>query len=480
MKYLYVIFFFPERTQSMKKLTQIFALATVFISSTSFATLTPNQEKVMAMQQGSQLPYTVMKNDIPDAARKGQSVELRNGAFGSDMAADPKDTNRFYALTDRGPNADIDGQFGKGKIFPTPNYTPKIGHFEIQPDGSIKLINTILLKDTSGKRITGLPNTANLGGTGETPYQLNGQPVAVDSSKPFDKKINPVKLDDFGLDSEGLVALSDGTFWVSDEYGPHIVHFDASGKEVGRINAFAQDSRDVLHLPAEFANRRANRGMEGLAVSKDEKTLIGIMQSSMANPTKKQQDLDLTRIVTINLETGKVGQFLYHQDKNGNSNSGIKSLGHQQFVVIERDGKFLNQDANAQKDIYRIDLSQATDLEAIPTSEHLKQDEKLGLLIDGKTVEQYVQENGWESLKQHKIQPVEKKLVTNLAKTIHYPHDKLEGMWVIDDSHIAILNDDDFAIAPAGENQVTQKYLTPERIDASTLYIVGDVDLKTQ
>ena len=29
-----------------------------------------------------------------------------------------------------------------------------------------------------------------------------------------------------GYDSEGLVALKDGTFWVSDEYGPFITHFD--------------------------------------------------------------------------------------------------------------------------------------------------------------------------------------------------------------------------------------------------------------
>ncbi len=37
-------------------------------------------------------------------------------------------------------------------------------------------------------------------------------------------------LNDYGLDSEGLAALNDGTFWVSDEYRPHIVHYDANGK----------------------------------------------------------------------------------------------------------------------------------------------------------------------------------------------------------------------------------------------------------
>lgn len=452
-------------------------LAALFTSTTTFAELTPNQQSVMAMKQGAQLPYTVMRNDIPDVQRSGKNLELRNGAFGSDMAADPNNKNRFFALTDRGPNADIQGQYGKGKIFPTPDYTPRIGHFEIEKDGNIKLVNTILLKDTKGKDIDGLPNQADLGGTGETPYQLDGQPITMHSDKPFDKKTNPIRLNNFGLDSEGLVALSDGTFWVSDEYGPHIVHFDANGVEIGRINAFKNDDRDTFHLPAEFAHRRANRGMEGLAVTKDEKTLVGIMQSSMANPTKAQQDLDLTRIVTVDLATGKVGQYLYHQDKNGNSNSGIQALSNQEFVIIERDSQFLNQNDDAQKDIYRIDLSQATNIESIPTNGKLKQDDQLGLLIEGLTVEAFVQSKGWDALAQYNIHPVKKTLVANLAKSIQYPHDKLEGMWVIDNSHLAVINDDDFAIAPAGTNQVTQKYLTPERIDGSTLYIVGSLDL---
>lgn len=32
------------------------------------------------------------------------------------------------------------------------------------------------------------------------------------------------------IDSEGLVFMSDGTFWVSDEYGPYVYHFGSGGK----------------------------------------------------------------------------------------------------------------------------------------------------------------------------------------------------------------------------------------------------------
>jgi len=49
------------------------------------------------------------------------------------------------------------------------------------------------------------------------------------------------------------------------------------------------DTRNMFYLPAVFQHRRANRGMEGLAISPDETTLVGIMQSTMKNPDKAAQ-----------------------------------------------------------------------------------------------------------------------------------------------------------------------------------------------
>lgn len=68
--------------------------------------------------------------------------------------------------------------------------------------------------------------------------------------------------------------------------------------------------------------------------------LVGIMQSTMDNPTKAVRKQDITRIVTINLQTGKVSQYLYKQEKAQNSNSGIVALDNNNFLVIERDGDF--------------------------------------------------------------------------------------------------------------------------------------------
>jgi hypothetical protein len=428
--------------------------------------------------EGAFLPYSVLRDDLVDG-KSQQTFEIRNGGFGSAMMAHPSDSARFYALTDRGPNANFTGDFGKGKTFPTPDYIPRIGLFEVKADGVIELVRTVLLKRPDGTEISGLPNSSALGGTGETPYHADGQPILEDDIQPYDKSTNPLRLDDYGLDGEGLVALSDGSFWVSDEYGPHVVHFDASGREIDRINPFADDDRVSINLPAEFANRRANRGMEGLAVTPDEKTLVGIMQSTMYNPNSTVKDLDITRIVTVNLESGEIGQYLYRQEKNQNSNSEIVALGANEFLVIERDGSFLYGGPNgagaatpsAQKQVYRVDIASGINLESIATGGNLAQDAELGLTLAGKTMEEVVLEQGWSALRSAGIVPVNKSLVVDMVSRVSYSHDKMEGLWVIDDQHLGVLNDDDFATWATG-GELEQKMLDTNTVDGNRLFIV--------
>ena len=429
-------------------------------------------------KQGSPLPYTVLRNDLVDA-KTNQPFEIRNGGFGSAMVGNPNQANQFYALTDRGPNANYTGNYGKGKSFPVADYTPRIGLFEVSPNGDITMVKNILLKRPDGSLISGLPNTSALGGTGETPYHADGRLVLEDDSKPYDKTTNPIKLDDYGLDGEGLVALKDGTFWVSDEYGPHIVHFDANGVEIGRINAFKNDSRVMFHLPEVFQHRRANRGMEGLAITPDETTLVGIMQSTLTNPDKVAQKGDLTRIVTVDLINGYTEQYLYRQEKTENANSEISALTANQFLVLERDGSFLlggpngasKAKPNAQKQVYRIDLSTGTPLSTVALSSSIKRDESHGLMIDGLTLEQYAQKHGWDALAAKGIKPVSKTLVVDMVKEVAYPHDKMEGLWVIDNNHLGVLNDDDFATWST-KGKLEQKYIDTNIIDSNQLYII--------
>ena len=437
--------------------------------------------------QGSPLPYTVLDATHINAAYPERSLEIRGGGYGSDAAAHPTNSNQFYVLTDRGPNADFDGIAGKGKQFLVPNYAPSIGLFELQADGKIIKVKGIILKDSNGNPISGLPNPKAFGGTNEVPYDVNGQPMIVNPELPFDAVSNPIKTDINGLDPEGLAALKDGSFWVSDEYGPHLVHYNANGVEIARINAFANDERNnvmidgkPILLPTEFTKRRANRGMEALTITPDQSTLVGIMESSMDNPDKSGRSSSLVRMVTINLVSGQIAQYLYRLDNAQHVTSGIVALSDHEFYLIEHDRKFPLQDKSAQKLIYKIDISQATDIDAIISSTSIEKNDTLGLTIDGQTLEQLIvaNEENWQVLEEMSITPVKKTLVVDVLASLDYPHDKLEGLWLRQDGSLGLLNDDDFAMTDSeivnSKSSVEQKYLDAEKTieDANRLYIV--------
>ena len=437
--------------------------------------------------QGSPLPYTVLDATHINAAYPEQKLEIRGGGYGSDAAAHPTNAKQFYALTDRGPNADFDGIAGKGKQFLVPNYTPSIGLFELRADSNIIKVKEIILKDSNGNPISGLPNPKAFGGTNEVPYDVHGQPMTVNPQLPFDAVSNPIKTDINGLDPEGLAALQDGSFWVSDEYGPHLVHYDANGIEIARINAFANDERNNVMvegkpflLPTEFSKRRANRGMEALTITPDQTTLVGIMESSMDNPDESGRLSSLVRMVTINLVSGQIAQYLYRLDNAAHVTSGIVALNDHEFYLIEHDRKFPLQDKSAQKLIYKINIAQATDIATIANDKSVKQNDRLGLTVNGQTLEQLIveDEENWQILENINITPVKKTLVVDVLASLDYPHDKLEGLWLRQDGSLGLLNDDDFAMTDTDiinpKSSVEQKYLDKEKTieDANRLYIV--------
>lgn len=304
-----------------------------------------------------------------------------------------------------------------------------------------------MIKNPNSINITGLPNPDGLGSTGEIAYDMN---------------MNIIGTDDYGLDPKGLVALRNGEFWISDEYGPHIVHLDENGRQIERISPVGINTGN-RSLPAVFSRRRANRGMEGLAITKDGKTLVGIMQSTMYNPSQSEAiNRTVTRIVTFDISDGHTKQYLYKQEKDNNLNSEIVALTNTEFLVIERDGKFLGNES-AQKHVYRIDISNATDV----SGDFNNID---GYTINGKTIEQC----SWQKIKNAGIKAINKQLSVDLVASLgNYPNDKLEGLWIITESKLGVLNDDDFAVSSTG-GQLIQKMLpSSNEIDGNKLYIVN-------
>lgn len=86
--------------------------------------------------------------------------------------------------------------------------------------------DTILLTDPAGQPLTGLDatTTLNFSGFPDLPAaKYTGNGFQADSGKSSTIRVV--------MDAEGLVLDEEGGgFWISDEYGPFLFHFDSTGK----------------------------------------------------------------------------------------------------------------------------------------------------------------------------------------------------------------------------------------------------------
>jgi hypothetical protein len=385
------------------------------------------------------------KTDLPPIGNYG-GVQLPGAAFGSSLAPVPGNPDEFFGLEDRGPNVESPKTTSTQTIdiLPKPSYDPAIARFVFN-EGEAELVEEIPLRDSSGHPFSGLVNSQ--APTGETIETLKGVTLAHDPD---------------GYDPEGLVAMPDGSFWVSDEYGPFITHFTSEGREISRLSPFAGS------LPAELAHRVPNRGMEGLTITPDGHTLVGMMQSSLQQtdlPAGADAKKDTpTRIVTYNLYTHQTHEYLFLLDEPGSlktANSEITALSDSTFLIDERDSGFPSE--TGYKKLWEVNLEGATDVgpSAHVTGAVYKGTEG-GLLIGGKTIESTV----WgettaaakATLEADHIKPVTQtlyldidQLLTQLNPTdAFYDHDKVEGVAALEGGNrIVISNDNDFGISGA-------------------------------
>lgn len=169
------------------------------------------------------------------------------------------------------------------------------------------------------------------------------------------------------FDPESVRVSNDGkTVFVSDEYGPYIRQFDRATGELIRtfelpanLNVSFQSAHgdDEIKVKNNPTGRIANKGMEGLAITPDGKTLVGIMQANL-----EQDPVGFLRIVTVDIATGKTQEFGYKLTA-GSGVSDIVAINDHQFLVDERDGKGLGDGtAAAVKQLFVIDTNGAADI----------------------------------------------------------------------------------------------------------------------
>lgn len=366
----------------------------------------------------------------------------------------------FVAVPDRGPNGNPtaltrneDGGSITGRPFLIPDYQAVIYTLTFDPSvGEVTVTDTIPLSRTGENDevlpITGLPNISGVDEFPVTEVGVGEGDFTDESGKEYDS----LGYDPYGGDMEGIVINpGDDTFWMVDEYRPAIYHFLPDGTLFkryvpqgtaglgGEEAGFFGDET----LPAVYNNRRANRGFEGMALDTDKGILYAFIQTPLSNPDRAAGDASsIIRMLGIDPADGTpVAEYVYLLEKPSFRASNVDKIGDAvynpntgTFYVMERDSGL---DPFAKKFIFEIDLKGATNI----------LNEAVSGLTEGKTLEAHTP----DEMIAAGINPVYKTKVLNLPSIGYLPSDKPEGLALLPDGSLAVLNDNDFGLELGAE-----------------------------
>ncbi|GAB6989956.1 esterase-like activity of phytase family protein [Paenibacillus pini] len=368
-----------------------------------------------------------------NAADLAKGIKMGVGSSLTHIPGDPD--NVFYSTADRGPNGQIDVKGKTLRTFPVADYTPTIYKIQIT-NGEIKILDKFPLKvngvnpTTGTSNITGLPN---IKGRDEAPYDAAGS--------------KELAYDPYGLDIEGIAYnVKDDSFWISDEYGPSIVHVKRDGTIIERIvpKGWATQvstplvpAREVL--PAVYNKLRQNRGAEAIGITPDGKYMFMAMQNALRNPDKAMDNSRQVRIIKFDLETlTPVAEYAYLLEDAKQFKklvqgdiviSDMVAINEHTLLIDERD-KFAGDQAQLKR-IYSIDLSDATNI--------------LGKYDDATAAGKTIEQMSTADLKKNNILPPTKRTVLDSVE-FKYPYEKIEGVSLINGNTLVIVNDNDFGI----------------------------------
>lgn len=367
------------------------------------------------------------------APNLAEGVKMGVGSSLTHLPGDPD--NVFYSTADRGPNGQIDVGGVLRRTFPLQDYVPSIYKIQIA-DGEIKILEQIPLKVNGVNPVTGKSTISGL-------PNIKGR-----DEEPFDGKAEKVlPYDPYGLDIEGLAYnAADDTFWISDEYGPSIVHVKRDGTIIERIvpKGWAAKVETPLvpareTLPAVYNKLRQNRGAEAVGITPDGKYMFMAMQNALRNPDKAMDNSRQVRIIKFDLATlNPVAEYAYVlEDATQFKNlvqgdiviSDMVAVNENTLLIDERD-KFAGDKAQLKR-IYAVDLSTATNV--------------LGKYDDASAAGKTLEQMKVEDLKANGILPVAKRTVLDSVE-FKFPYEKIEGLSLVNGNMLTIVNDNDFGV----------------------------------
>ena len=318
-------------------------------------------------------------------------------------------TGKLFGLPDRGYNDPTSGFFS--------NYTTRLFTFDLgltpyrdaanlpastasQNQLTLKSTGGFQLTDDQGRFLTGYDPYANVG-------TLFGKPVG--SPAPGQPGAGLVSID-----AEAISFRKDGSFYLSEEYGPSIYYFNAQGRMLaslpvpdsliprdkdGKIIFTSASSSITPSVNPAVTGRRENQGLEGLSISPDGKKLFALLQSGALQdaPGSDQTLRRNTRMLVYDISKNPAAptlaaEYALQLPTFNSSGSGaapnrtaaqseMLAINDRQMLVLARDGNGYNNAAPSTiifKSVMLYDISAATNF--VGTSA----DSAAGMITDGK------------------------------------------------------------------------------------------------
>lgn len=240
--------------------------------------------------------------------------------------------------------------------------------------------------------------------------KLTGLPNNFDDELPLDETGQQLKKDPMGVDPESICA-DEKYIWVGEEYGPSILKFTKDGRFLKR---YGQE-----FLPKKIQQRRMNRGFEGIACVNNR--VYAILQSPLPADGKN------ILLIEFNPYTEKTErQFNYPLESLSADKIGDMSVKDDYFYVIEQNS------GTGEKSFHRVYKFKLDKID-----------------VHGALV---------------------KELVIDLVKAGYDFAEKIEGLSILDNNQLVIVNDNDFGYV--GFDKYTGKILK----DSSKKTVLGIVN----
>jgi glycerophosphoryl diester phosphodiesterase len=138
------------------------------------------------------------------------------------------------------------------------------------------------------------------------------------------------------FDIESLRIDRRGTLWFGDEFGPFLLHTDATGKVLEEPIPLPGVRSPDNPLPGPGPNLASSNGFEGMAISPDGRTLYPTLEGPL---TDDADDRTIRRSYTFDIASRRYrpSYRIYHVADPAYLVSDLTALDSKRFVSLERD-----------------------------------------------------------------------------------------------------------------------------------------------